>query len=148
VTNVCDWCRREGQGRSPEESGVIVGLCDDHIRRFNEEIETALRGRGANDRESRPLARTRRAAGVSRAVLDKVADVLVRNTRTDLCDRCIAEDVGCSVSEAGEAAVRLAGSPDFLRDQWRCGRCASRQTVTRARSRVIMSRSASPSSAA
>jgi hypothetical protein len=147
VRIACVWCRREGRGSDLPDAAAVVGLCDDHIRRFTAEVDAALQGRSRERRSEGPpvSGRPPRRAGrrVSDRLVEQVADILVRNARTDLCDPCIAGEVGCAVADVQEATTRLAASLDFLRDQWRCGRCGSRQMVTRARSRLLRPRSSS-----
>jgi hypothetical protein len=152
VTTLCVWCRREGRAAESEDSGAIVGLCDEHISRFNAEVETALHGPDdvAGDVGRLPGAHAWRRHGrrATDTLVGRIADVLVQNARTDLCDACVAAELRATVAEAADAAARLARSPDFLRDHWRCGRCGSRRMVTRARSRLVAARSATPSTAA
>lgn len=151
MRTLCVWCRREGRESEPADAAAIPGLCDEHVRRFTAEVDAALQtpsaAGGAGDLP--PVNRPRRAPRrLSDKLVEQVADVLVRNARTDLCDACIAGELRRAVGEVQDATARLAASPDFLRDQWRCGRCGSRQLVTRARSRLLRSRSLSPSPAA
>lgn len=147
VTTVCAWCCREGHAASSGETGAIVGLCEDHINRFCAEVDAALGGREPG-RTAAPAglppvrAPRREAHAVDDRVVRRVVDVLVTNVRLDLCDACIAAEVACAVAVATAAADRLAASADFLRDQWRCGRCGNRTMVTRARSRVVRTRGA------
>ncbi|MBI2219257.1 MAG: hypothetical protein HYU51_18410 [Candidatus Rokubacteria bacterium] len=152
MTTVCAWCCREGQAASAGDTGAIVGLCDDHINRFSAEVDAVLggdvRSRTAAGPRSEdgglpPVRASRREArSVDDRIVRRVVDVLVTNVRVDLCDACIAAEVGCAVAVAGAAADRLAASADFLRDQWRCGQCGKRTMVTRARSRVGRTRGA------
>jgi hypothetical protein len=130
----------------------MVGLCDEHISRFNAEIEAALHvlddPAGDVGRLPASHAPRRRGRRATDTLVDRIADLLVQNARTDLCDACVAAEIHSTVAEAADVAARLARSPDFLRDHWRCGRCGSRRMVTRARSRRLAAHSATPSTAA
>jgi hypothetical protein len=129
-----------------------VGLCADHINRFCAEVDALLGGHGrsrmavrrrSEDAGLPPVRAPRREArAIDDHVVRRIVDVLVTNVRVDLCDACIAAEVRCAVTVAAAAADRLAASADFLRDQWRCGRCGNRAMVTRARSRVVPARGA------
>jgi hypothetical protein len=149
-TLLCAWCRRDGRDVSAQDGAAIVGLCEDHIRRFTAEVDAALEAETpVRSGSAAGPERTRRASSRSGdALVKRVADVLVDNARVDLCDACIAREIGHRVVDVKAATERLASSSDFLRDLWRCGRCGTRQMVTRARSRLLRSRSVSPSSAA
>lgn len=142
MRTLCVWCRREGRDPESADTPGFPGLCEEHIRRFTAEVEAALQvpaGTTADVPSKRPRRAPKR---LSEKLVEQVAEILVRNARTDLCDGCIAGELRCTVAEVQEATARLAASTDFLRDQWRCGRCGGRQLVTRARSRLFRSRSA------
>jgi hypothetical protein len=150
VRTICEWCRRDGQAPDVEDPSAIPGLCEDHISRFMREVDAALRGQTRIRSEVElpaPDRLHRSARRVRETVLQQVGELLLRNFGSDLCDACVAAELGLRAAEAEAAAARLAASSDFLRDEWRCGRCGSRKIVTRARAAHSGSR-ASPSTAA
>lgn len=62
----------------------------------------------------------------------RVAGFLLFRCDLEHCDACLARALGLPLAEVRAAAERLARSPAFLRDRWRCVRCRDVGLVTRA----------------
>jgi hypothetical protein len=79
-------------------------------------------------------ARSRRRSGAAPPTLvARFEEFLVQHTGIDVCDRCAARELECSIAAIEDAAAAVSGREEFLRDEWRCGRCAARGLVTRVR---------------
>ena len=136
MTLVCIWCQREGRAQPAEDAAAIVGICPDHANRFLSEVDAALESDGRHsDGGLAPTSQARRRRSPPDDVAGRVADLLAAHTGNDLCDRCLAVELRCSPVDVASVTVALSASRDFLRDEWRCGRCGARTLVTRARSR-------------
>ena len=134
MTLVCVWCQREGKGQPPMDAAAILGICADHANRFLSEVDAALESDGRRSGGAlTPPTRARWRRSPSEDVVTRVADLLAHHTGDDLCDRCVAAALRCSPGDVESVTVALSASPDFLRDEWRCGRCGARTLVTRAR---------------
>lgn len=136
VTIACAWCRRENGGETAGDPRTIVGLCDEHVSGFFSRVDTLLASlaelRAARRRTRDVPAET--AAAPEPAGGEAIADLLRKHTGLTLCDACVAADLGWPAARVTGEADRLDAS-DFVRDQWRCGRCGARGIVTRARTR-------------
>jgi hypothetical protein len=114
----------------------MVGICPDHAKRCLSEVDAALESDGRrSDGALTPATPARRRRAPPEDVAGRVADLLTGQAGNDLCDRCVAVELRCSPTDVESVTVALSASQDFLRDEWRCGRCGARTLVTRARSR-------------
>ena len=125
---VCVWCKREGKAVADGPASVAE-ICDQHRARFVAEVDAALlKGPGADGRQ-----RSRRRSAPDATLINRVADALRRQPCVDLCDACLAHDVGIRPADVEDTITHLGTSSAFLRDTWRCARCGEQTLVTRAR---------------
>lgn len=136
VTIACAWCRREHGGDAAGDPRTIVGLCDEHVSGFFSRVD-ALLASFAELRAKRTRTKGAPAGTAATPEADggeAIADLLRVHTGLTLCDACVAVDLGWPPARVTDEADRLDPA-DFVRDQWRCGRCGARGIVTRARTR-------------
>ena len=125
----------------------MPAICQEHSVRFFAEVEAALQVPTRRTAEGGLPGRSlRRSGAASPALVARFEELLVQNAGLDVCDRCAARELECSIAALEDAAAAVTGCEDFLRDEWRCGRCATRGMVTRAR-RARQARNTSRSAA-
>lgn len=131
VTIACAWCRRENGGDAAGDPRTIVGLCDEHVSGFFSRVDALLASlaelRARRMRTKDAPAGT--AAAPEPAGGEAIAELVRKHAGLTLCDTCVAADLGWPAARVTEEADRL--DADFVRDQWRCGRCGARGIVTR-----------------
>jgi hypothetical protein len=65
-------------------------------------------------------------------VLERVRELLIKNSPMAICDDCIKEMLGLSIREhANQKTQQLASMPKFDRRKDVCGKCGSTKKVIR-----------------
>jgi len=62
----------------------------------------------------------------------RIYDAIKAHAPMNLCDQCLAEEVGCAAGSVGDATGAFGLTSEFSRYPGLCSRCGQERLVTRA----------------